>query len=325
MTSNVLQKFQSLHYRRTLLEALAQLNCQLHSASEGLATVQQIVRPSTQYSSALRERLAPEIQFYETQDEQKLRGILDALNSNLEKASLLFLRIAKLDDNAFIQNFQADEAHREKFKLLQQKVNHFQKQTHHYLAIRIVLQDRGNQLDIVKLSLPQGVLDQELLAEELEQVRAKEKLQKRRFRNEVQMMLTDTELLGSVAKNNKEVFSVLLQNAERLHSILDILESGGDIHTIPDVIERIHCDLLPEGGYENIEPLPEMNSIDQKKSLTKNSDHKISEKSPAAQSHPTNTIPQPHTKANSFLARVKLWMSTSWKVTWAETKYYRKQ
>lgn len=339
MSSNTLQKFQSLHYRRTLLEALAQLSCQLHSASEGLAAVQQIVRPSQHYTPALRERLANEINFYSTQDEQKLRETLVVLNGNLEKASTLFLRIAKLDDNAFIQNFQADEEHREKFRLLQNKVNGFQKQTQHYLAIRIVLQDRGNQLEIIKLTLEQGVLDQELLAEELDRVRTREKLHKKRFRNEVSGMLTDTELLITVAKNNKEVFTVLMLNAEHLQSVLDILDSGGDIQLIPDVIESINCDLLPDSVYEHMEPIVEPDTDDQqattpavfvqtastqKASAKKAPAKKSVEKSLVKESAAPVDVPTQTAKANNFFVRLRLWMSTSWNVTWAETKYYRR-
>jgi hypothetical protein len=294
------------------------------------------VRPSQHYTPVLRERLANEINFYSTQDEQKLRETLAVLNGNLEKAATLFLRIAKLDDNAFIQNFQANEDHREKFRLLQSKINGFQKQTQHYLAISIVLQDRGNQLEIVKLSLAEGVLDQELLAEELDRVRTREKLHKKRFRNEVNGMLTDTELLITVAKNNKEVFTVLMLNAEHLQSVLDILDGGGDIQLIPDVIESIQCDLLPESIYENIGPVVESNidaqqapaqqKGDQKceKKGEKKGEKKTAEKSPVQKSAAPVDDPIQKPKANNFFVRIELWMSTSWSVTWAETKYYRR-
>lgn len=308
MTPDILKQFESLHYRRTLLEALAQLSCQLHGASEGLAAVQQIVRPSQQFSLALRERLTREIAFYSAQTEAGLRENLQMLNTGLEKACTLFLRIAQLNDHAFIQNFQANNEQREKFRLLQQKLNRFQQQAQHYLAIRIVLQDTGYQLDSVRFSLPQGALNQELLAQELDELRTREKLHKKRFRTEVSSMLSDTQLLMSVAQNNAEVLALLSCNAQHLSSVLQVLDAGGNIQLIPEVIEAIQCDLLPDVVFEKntsaLQPNPQDQPVE---SLCASADR-------VTQSH----------KANNVFIRIKIWVSTSWNVTWAETKYYRR-
>lgn len=301
MTSDILKQFQSLHYRRTLLEALAQLSCQLNGVGDGLAAVQQIIRPSQQFSPALRERLFREIGFYSTQDEQKLRANLLTLNSNLEKACALFLRIAKLDDTAFIRNFQSNHEQREKFKLLQKQLGSFQQQAQHYLAIRVVLQDRGHQLESVKLALAQGVLDQERLALELGEVRSREKLHKKRFRTELGSMLADTQLLISVAQNNGEVLAVLSENAQQLRAAIAILDAGGDIQLIPELIETIHCELLPETIFEKESPAPVQVTAEPQADVTE--------------------VPL---KANNLFTRMNIWVSTSWNVTWAETKYYRR-
>lgn len=310
MTPETLKQFESMHYRRTLLEALAQLTCQLSGASEGLVAVQQLVRPSQQFSAALRERLIKEIHFYEPQDEHVLQQKMAALNATIEKACGLFFRIAKLDDNAFIRNFQNSEDQKEKFRLLQEKLSNFQKQTQHYLAMRIVLQERGAQLESIKLVINQELLNQDFLAEELEGLRSREKAHKKRFRQEVGSMLSDTELLMTVVKGNDDVLQILTQNAEQLRSALTILDSGGDVQLLPDLIENICCDILPEGFVDNSEPLPESvaeakKSIQEEKSV--DSDNKNKKR-----------------KANNFFARINIWISTSWNVTWEETKYYRR-
>lgn len=308
MTPETLKQFESMHYRRTLLEALAQLSCQLGGASEGLAAVQQLVRPSQQFSAALRERLVKEIHFYEPQDERVLQEKMTALNAGIEKACSLFFRIAKLNDDAFIRNFQGSAEQKEKFKLLQEKLNSFQKQTQHYLAMRIVLQERGTQLESVRLIINQELLNQDFLAEELEGLRSREKVHKKRFRNEVNSMLSDTELLITVAKGNDDVLQILTQNAEQLRYALTILDTGGDMQLLPDLVENICCDILPEGFVDHSEPLLE--PVTETKNM--DSDEKFV------------VIANKKLKANNFFTRINIWISTSWNVTWAETKYYRR-
>lgn len=310
MATDILKQFESLHYRRTLLESLAQLSCQLHGASEGLAAVQHIMRPSQQFAASLRERLHNEVAFYHARPEAELRTTLLQLNAQLDKACSLFLRIARLDDETFINNFQASEEQRQKFKLLQQKLNSFQQQTQHYLAIRMVLHDRGLQLDAVKLTPAQGVLDQESLAQELDGLRAREKVQRKRFTQEVSSLLADTELLMTVARNNSEVLASLSQNAQQLRSALVVLQSGGDVQLLPGLVEDIVCDILPEGFVPD--PIPDQAPA------TQQNQPLASSLSPTTPSSPVKPTQRP----NGLFTRMRIWFSTDWDISWKETKYY---
>jgi len=312
MTPETLKQFESIHYRRALLEALAQLLCQLNGASEGLAAVQQLVRPSQHFSAALRERLLKEIHFYEPQDDRVLQEKMTALNVSIEKACALFFRISKFNDDVFIRNFQGGDEQKEKFKLLQEKLNNFQKQTQHYLAMRVVLQERGTQLESVRLVFNKELLSQDYLAEELDGLRAREKTHKKRFRNEVCGMLSDTELLITVAKNNHEVLQILTKNAEQLRAVLTIIDAGGNVQLLPSLVEDICCDILPSGFIESKELNPKVEvEVEQKKTDVEDKQ--------------SNVIHESHQrKANNLFVRIGIWTSTSWNVSWAETKYYRR-
>jgi len=195
---------------------------------------------------------------------------------------------------------------------LQEKLNNFQKQTQHYLAMRVVLQERGTQLESVRLVFNKELLSQDYLAEELDGLRAREKTHKKRFRNEVCGMLSDTELLITVAKNNHEVLQILTKNAEQLRAVLTIIDAGGNVQLLPSLVEDICCDILPSGFIESKELNPKVEvEVEQKKT--------------DVEDKRSNVIHESHQrKANNLFVRIGIWTSTSWNVSWAETKYYRR-
>lgn len=305
MQPDTVAQLDSMLQRRNLVEALAQLICNLNGATAGLSAVQNIIRPSQHFSEPLRQSLNVETSVYFPQETLALQQKLVTLNEAIEKNYALLLRVVKIDDAAFLKHFQACETDREAFQKLQAKLIQFKKQAHHSLAIRIVLQDRGVQIERSKLTL-----DQDFLAEKLSELRGREKVARQRFHATVIEMLSDNEQLLQIASNNPAVKQILTQNSESLRATLGLLQSGNNIESLPTLIEEIQYDTLPEQL--------KVNSVSSEKVIPKKNNLPIKEKaSPIA----TKAIDK--TVTNNLITRVIIWFSTSHEVSWTDTKHYR--
>ncbi len=308
MQPDSVAQFDSMLQRRTLLEALAQLTCNLNSADAGLSAVQNIIRPSQHFSDQLRQSLKVEISVYQPQETTPLQQKLAQLNELVEKNYSLLLRVVKIDDAAFLKHFQASDNDREAFQKLQAKLIQFKKQAHHSLAIRIILQDRGVQLERSKLAL-----DQDFLAEKLKELRSREKTTRQRLQVTVLEMLSDNEQLLQIASGNAAVKLILTQNNENLYATLALLESGNNIESLPTLIEEIHYETLPE--QLNIATLSPKKIIPKKNNVTLD---------PAKKTNAQRPLASENTSTNNLLARIIIWISTPYDVSWADTKHYRR-
>jgi|GEM_PF-6243962 len=312
MAVNSAETFESLKCRRRLLEALAQLLCQLKETGNGLAAARNLVRPSQQFDGALIESLTQEIDQYESGDTQLLLHRLDELERVLEKASTVLYRVIRLDDARFLHDYQATDKDRERFSQLQAKLSLFTRQVQHSLAIRIVLKRRGVQLERSKLAL-----EQEALADELKLIRARERRQQRRLRNHILEMLSDNDQLLRISGRNDQVQSVLAKNIERLRAALALLDSGGSVNELPELVEQIEYAVLPDGFAKQV--LPEQPAA------VLQTDREAPAVGESATGEPdvmvaADAVAKPH----SLWARLGIWVSTSWDVSWADTKYYRR-
>ncbi len=296
----------SMLQRRNLVEALAQLSCNLSGVNAGLSAVQNIIRPSQQFSEALRQSLNVEISVYQPQETHSLQQKLIPLNEAIEKNYALLMRVVKIDDATFLKHFQACENDREAFQKLQAKLIQFKKQAHHSLAIRIILQDRGLQIERSKLTL-----DQDFLAEKLTELRGREKVARQRFHATVLEMLSDNEQLMKISSGNPAVQLILTHNSETLRTTLALLKSGNNIESLPTLIEEIHYEILPEQLNVTI-------ASSEKATPKKNSHLEKTAKTP-----PTATIANDKTVTNNLVTRIIIWFSTSHEVSWADTKHYR--
>lgn len=305
---NAAEIFESLKCRRRLLEALAQLLSQLKHTSNGLAAARNLARPSQQFDTSLIESLTQEIDHYATADSQLLIGKLEELELVLEKASGVLYRVIQLDDARFLDAYQATDKEREQFRQLQDKISLFTRQVQHSLAIRIVLKRRGVQLERSKLAL-----DQETLADELERIRAREQNQRRQLRNHIMEMLSDNDQLMAISGGNARVQSELAQTSERLRAALALLNSGGSISALPELVEQIEYHSLPD-GFSGLELPEESAPVSQEEEGGSAGAQKVVETSP----------PEANSTPNNFLARLSIWVSTSWDVSWGDTKYYRR-
>lgn len=332
MNPDVINRCESIRNRRTLLEALAQLLCQLQGASDGMSAIQNIILPSQVFSAAQRQKLATEINVYQRAATDELQARLAAFDQGLTKACQLFFRIAKLDDDAFIKRFQGGEEERKRFRVLQHQLTLFQQQANECLALRLVLQDRGVQLARCRLSLGQTPLSQELLANELQQLRQREKSHRLRLQQELRSMIGDTELLLKVAANNSQVGRALTVNLGKLELALALLEQNGVVAQLPELIEEIECDLLPEGFHtggsftaETGRSSPPPVNVQSAVSATPIQSDSSAASEPAGANLPATEAPanNPPLKANSFWVRLKIWTATSWNVSWADTKYFK--
>ncbi len=292
--------------RRNLVEALAQLTCNLNGANAGLSAVQNIIRPSQHFSESLRQSLHVEVSVYFPQETSALQQKLTQLNEAVEKNYSLLMRVVKIDDAAFLKHFQACENDREAFQKLQAKLIQFKKQAHHSLAIRIVLQDRGVQIERSKLTL-----DQDFLAEKLSELRGREKVARQKFHKTVLEMLRDNEQLLQIAGNNPAVKLILTQNSESLRATLGLLQSGNNIESLPTLIEEIQYDTLPEQLKVNSSTTEKITPKANTASLKK---VKVAAIAPKATDK---------TVTNNLIARIIIWFSTSHEITWADTKHYR--
>jgi hypothetical protein len=305
MQPDTVAQLDSMLQRRNLVEALAQLTCNLNGANAGLSAVQNIIRPSQHFSEPLRHSLHVEVSVYFPQETLALQQKLSQLNEAIEKNYSLLMRVVKIDDAAFLKHFQACENDREAFQKLQAKLIQFKKQAHHSLAIRIVLQDRGVQIERSKLTL-----DQDFLAEKLAELRGREKVARQHFHATVIEMLKDNEQLMEIASNNPAVKLVLTQNSENLRATLGLLQSGNNIESLPTLIEEIHYDTLPDQLKVN-------SSTTEKITPKANTSIKKVKAAPIASKAPDKTV------TNNFIARIIIWFSTSHEITWADTKHYR--
>ena len=250
MALNTLNQLESIHQRRVLLQALSQLICNLSGANNGLSTVQHIIRPSQKFSASVRSAVAAEIAFYLKQDAEVSKQKLKQLDHLLEKNYSVLLSIVHLDDDKFLKHFRADEASTGTFQKLQASMALFQKQAKHNLAIRIVLQDNGVQIERSKLTL-----NQELIATELATISNREKQRRTQLKTEVRNMLNDIELLMTVTQNNPAIHLQLTENHNTLENILEVLAAGGSPEGLPHLIENIHHFLPNEFNQEHTDEI----------------------------------------------------------------------
>lgn len=290
MALNTLNQLESIHQRRVLLQALSQLICNLSGAGNGLSTVQQIIRPSQKFSATVRSAVTAEIAFYLKQDTEVSQQKLKQLDHLLEKNYSVLLNIAHLDDDKFLKHFRADDASTGTFQKLQASIGLFQKQAKHNLAIRIVLQDNGVQIERSKLTL-----NQELIATDLANISNREKQRRTQLKTEVRSMLSDIEILMTVTQNNPAVHLQLVENHNTLEDILEVLTAGGSPQGLPQLIENIHHYLPNEFNHDNTDEI-----------IISGLPH---EPPPSKPITPLRTHSQPAPRPLDFWRRVTIWLS----------------
>ncbi len=323
MNPVVVQKCESIRSRRTLMEGLAQLLCQLQLAGEGMSAVQSIILPSQTFPLALQQNLVAEISQFHALPTEALQARLTTYGQNLAKACVVFFHIAKLDDQAFIQRFQGGAEQRKKFRALQHQLNLFQQQANECLALRLVLQGRGVQLERYRLTIGDKPLSQELLADEIQQLRTREHLHRQKLQQEIREMIADTKLLLGIAQGNSAVGQALRLNLGKLELALVLLEEHGVLAQLPELIENMEYDLLPE-GFPSSTAGPDVSETPPP--AVETDTPQLTDKPPVVTSGvepPPVVLRESGQKANSLWRRLHIWLGTSWSVSWADTKFYK--
>jgi hypothetical protein len=67
---------------------------------------------------------------------------------------------------------------------------------------------------------------------------------------ELETMLSDINLLATVARGHEEIQLMLKQNAQQLRSALAALDTGVDVQWLRTLVEHIDYDSLPDNIFK---------------------------------------------------------------------------
>ena len=295
MSTNITLADQLLAHRkkRQALEQLISFARQISVAGDSMEALQFAARPSQRPDKGKLSFLLEMTAHLQAVDTATLQTRLAQIDKLLIAEVELFLHIATLNEDDFMElpHQNPTEDFHEQIESVQKRLQSFKRKAQTNVALRLVLHERGVQLQALKLPIAQDALAQQVTV-----LRQKENFCRKKIIQDIRLLLADTAHILHNHQYPQQMVDKLWETHDNLQQALAHLESGKSIESLSFNIEaHLEIDALPIAP--DALPLP------------------------AVEETPTEASKQlQEAGKNGFFARIDRWLNTPFDVSWNETK-----
>ena len=276
---------QLIEKKRQMLASLIRVAQGVNKHTQGLEDVLLLAKPSQtyppkidQYITILEKKTASLNEEQLSQQAKKYDNRCKVLINTLLKAVEQTQK--QIEENQDIESFSEE---------IQQQLHDFKNMTQTAVGLRAILQKRGIILPPVHFGFPQ-----EWVAEQIDSLQETNRALRSRIKTLALEMIIDVKCMLKRENLSPVLRDGLTYVESSMQENLNHLKSGGNIDKLPYEFESLSITSIPESRFQ-----PE-------------SEHESKEK----EEDEEKVIPGK--KPLSFINKIKLWLSSSWKTRWRD-------
>ena len=301
--TNATEAFQTITDKRKALESLINIATGIESQQGALSELALAARPSQNFPPKLINYFKALEKSLKDQDSTNLLQKLEKVEEAISKSVKKILMLASIDVNK-LRNNEIENVDVTAFRKF---VDEFKRKTNTSLGLRLVLKKRG--LAIAPIQIP---IKQEVINQQIDALKEKEKKCIKQVRSEIQAIIKDTQSMLKMDGLPDQMKTELESVNKAMQVNIEHLDQGGSISTIPNVFETVVLE-------SNLPQEPTEKPADDSREEDNESAQQTSEESETAKKPSAPYIaPSQTPKSNWWI--FKKWLSSPWKTSWRSLK-----
>ncbi|NOY67209.1 MAG: hypothetical protein GXP13_07350 [Gammaproteobacteria bacterium] len=228
---NLTQELKNLQDKKNTLEQAIKIASSLEKLNQGLKAVILMGKPASGISKKSLENIEELDDKTKILSSFKLKEILARLEKTVHKKLTLIIEIAGMDEKLDAEDNGAADLSQEEIDII---LHEYLKSAQTAVALKVILRARGEVTRPTVLSLPSGVIKEQLAA-----VDAREKDCRLKVKAEMHDLIVDTEVVLSREDLPDELREIIEITRVSLEMNLQHIKEGKNINDMPVTIESI--------------------------------------------------------------------------------------
>lgn len=313
-----IKRMQNLAAKRETLEGMIGIAQGLTRLEKAFQDVVIASRPSQRIPEKIKQYIAALNAKVRNLEDEPLVNRMDQIDQRLIKGVKKVLTMAEIENEEAIKTLPSSSSPKDFRRLFYA----FKTSTQTTVALRAIAQGRGIPVEPIKLPLKQ-----EDIYVKIERLKSKENHSREIITSGLKEFIADAEAIAYNERFPENMRDTAKEASLQMRENLELIETGKPFDELPNPFESITVDASDDSELYAEHDQQVSSSIDREN--TKNESPKeaasitASEKDKKPIDTTLNSRPGFKTTStpNNLWQRFNIWLNSSWKVSWTDTKY----